>query len=71
MSSDKKVVFGAGNWATTAEKMYFPTEPGVAVPSWRVLIWEPRDAYYIIVDAASGEMLWRKNITVPAALFTG
>jgi hypothetical protein len=43
--------------------MYFPTEPGVAVPSWRVLIWEPRDAYYVIVDATTGAMLWRKNIT--------
>src|SRR5262249_34782107 len=47
----------------TAEKMYFPTEPGVAVPAWRVLIWEPADAYYVIVDAASGTVLWRKNIT--------
>ncbi|HUR99819.1 MAG TPA: hypothetical protein VMZ26_17270 [Pyrinomonadaceae bacterium] len=62
-SSNLKVVFGQGDWATTAEKMYFPTEPGVAVPSWRVLIWEPVDAYYVIVDAATGTMLWRKNIT--------
>src|SRR5262249_25022910 len=46
----------------TAEKMYFPTEPGVAVPAWRVLIWEPIHAYYVIVDASSGTMLWRKNI---------
>ncbi len=36
-STDLKAVFGNGDWATTAEKMYFPTEPGVAVPSWRVL----------------------------------
>ena len=43
--------------------MYFPTEPGVAIPAWRVLIWEPVDAYYVIVDAESGRMLWRKNIT--------
>jgi len=43
-SSDLKVVFGKGDSATTAEKMYFPTEPGVAVPAWRVLIWQPVNA---------------------------
>jgi subtilisin-like proprotein convertase family protein len=61
-SSDLKVVFGQGDWATTAEKMYFPTEPGVAVPAWRVLIWQPVDAHYVIVDAETGRMLWRKNL---------
>ncbi len=61
-SSDIKAVFGTGDWATTAEKMYFPTEPGVAVAAWRVLIWEPVNAYYVIVDASTGTMLWRKNI---------
>nr|MBP9109766.1 M36 family metallopeptidase [Pyrinomonadaceae bacterium] len=62
-SSADRVVFGDGDWATTAEKMYFPLEPGVAVPSWRVLIWQPVNAYYVIVDAESGTVLWRKNIT--------
>lgn len=62
-SNDQKVVFGKGDWATTAEKMYFPIEPGVAVPAWRVLIWEPINAYYLIVDAETGTLLWRKNIT--------
>ncbi len=61
-STDLKAVFGNGDWATTAEKMYFPTEPGVAVPSWRVLIWQPVNAFYVIVDT-EGRMLWRKNIT--------
>ena len=61
--SENKEVFGIGDSATTAEKMYFPTEPGVAVPAWLVLIWEPVNAYYVVVDAASGELLWRKNIT--------
>ncbi|HEY8559187.1 MAG TPA: M36 family metallopeptidase [Pyrinomonadaceae bacterium] len=63
VSTDLKAVFGQGDSATTAEKMYFPTEPGVAVPAWRVLIWQPVNAYYVIVDAASGTMLWRKNLT--------
>ena len=43
--------------------MYFPTEPGVAIPAWRVLIWQPVNAYYVIVDAHTGTMLWRKNLT--------
>src|SRR5204863_2904966 len=63
-SSNIKVRFGAGgDWDITAEKMYFPTEPGVAVPAWRVLIWKPVNAYYVIVDAETHAMLWRKNIT--------
>ncbi|MBK8303938.1 MAG: hypothetical protein IPK98_11260 [Chloracidobacterium sp.] len=62
VSTDIKAVFGTGDFATTAEKMYFPTEPGVAVPAWRVLIWQPVNAYYVIVDANTGTMLWRKNI---------
>lgn len=35
---------------------------GVAVPAWRVLIWESVNAYYVVVDAETGTMLWRKNI---------
>ncbi len=62
-STDLKQVFGEGEWATTAEKMYFPIERGVARPSWRVLVWEAMNAYYVIVDAETGAMLWRKNIT--------
>ncbi|PYT00860.1 MAG: hypothetical protein DMF63_06045 [Acidobacteria bacterium] len=62
-STDLKVVFGQGDWATTAEKMYFPTEPGVAVPAYRVLIWQPVNAFYVIVDAHDGTVLWRKNIS--------
>ena len=62
-SKADKAVFGRGEWPTTAEKFYFPIEDGVAVPAWRVLIWEPVNAYYVIVDAEGGRMLWRKNIT--------
>ncbi|HEX9961606.1 MAG TPA: hypothetical protein VGB00_11770, partial [Pyrinomonadaceae bacterium] len=62
-SNNLKATFGTGDSATTAEKMYFPTEPGVAVPAWRVLIWLPVNAFYVIVDAETGAMLWRKNIT--------
>ncbi len=62
-STDLKAVFGSGDWATTAEKMYFPTEPGIVVPAYRVLIWEPVNAFYVVVDANTGIALWRKNIT--------
>jgi hypothetical protein len=62
-STGLRTVFGTGMSATTAEKMYFPTEPGVARAAWRVLIWQPANAYYVIVDAQTGTMLWRKNIT--------
>ncbi len=55
--------FGTGNEPNTAEKMYFPTEPGVVRTAWRVLIWQPNNAYYVVVDAETGAMLWRKNIT--------
>lgn len=61
-SNNLKTVFGGGDWATTAEKMYFPTEPGVAIAAWRVMIWQPVNAYYVIVDAHTGTMLWRKNL---------
>lgn len=62
-SDDSKFVFGTTDSATVAEKIYFPTEPGVVIPAWRVLIWQPVNAYYIIVDADTGALLWRKNIT--------
>ena len=62
-SDDLKVTYGTNDSATTAEKIYFPTEPGVARAAWRVLIWQPVNAFYVIVDAENGTMLWRKNIT--------
>ena len=62
-STEMKAVFGQGDSATTAEKMYFPLEIGVVRPAWRVLVWETGDAYYVIVDAETGAMLLRENIT--------
>lgn len=62
-STGIKAVFGEGDFPTTAEKMYFPLEPGVALPAWRVLIRQQVASYYVIVDAATGELLWRKNLT--------
>ena len=62
-STDLKAVFGAGELTTSAEKIYFPIDVGAARAAWRVLIWEDVAAYYVIVDAETGVMLWRKNIT--------
>lgn len=62
-SDDQRVVFGHGDWATIADKMYFPTEPGVAVPAWRIVIWQKVNSYNVIVDARTGTMLWRKNMS--------
>lgn len=62
-TTDLKAKFGDGDWATTAEKIYFPTEPGVARAAWRVTVWDSVDVYMVIVDAETGTMLWRKNAT--------
>ena len=58
-----KTLFGSGDWSPRAEKIYFPTEPGIAIPAWRVFITQPQRAYAVIVDAANGDLLWRKNLT--------
>jgi len=48
---------------TTSEKVYFPVEAGIARAAWRVLFWTKTEAFYIVVDAADGTLLWRKNLT--------
>jgi len=64
-SNDKKIRFERGQFAdeTTAEKIYFPTEIGVARLAWRILLWQKSDAFDVIIDARDGTLLWRKNIT--------
>ncbi|HMT07038.1 MAG TPA: M36 family metallopeptidase, partial [Pyrinomonadaceae bacterium] len=59
---NSKIVFGEGKYVSTAEKLYFPIEAGVAVPAWKVLFWLQNDAYYVIVDSRDGTLLWRKNL---------
>ena len=46
-----------------AEKFFFPVGNGVVRPSWRILLWTDGPAYYVVVDASDGSMLWRKNLT--------
>ncbi|MDT7603397.1 MAG: extracellular elastinolytic metalloproteinase, partial [Acidobacteriota bacterium] len=48
---------------TKAELVYFPLAPGQLVLAYSMVLWEPVNAYYIIVDANTGELLWRKNIS--------
>jgi hypothetical protein len=46
-----------------SEKFYFPIGGGRVRAAWRVLLWTGGPAYYVVVDAADGTLLWRKNIT--------
>ena len=48
---------------TRAELVWFPVEPGVAVLAWSLTLWRPVSSYIVLVDAADGTLLWRKNIT--------
>lgn len=43
--------------------VWFSPEPGAAVLAYTVELWEKTYAYYLVVDAADGTILWRKNIT--------
>ncbi len=62
-STDTKIVFGTGDFVPTAEKTYFPTEPGVAVAAWRVVVPLRSQSFYVVVDAVNGTLLWRKDLT--------
>lgn len=62
-SEGNRVQLGEGDFAPVADKIYFPTEAGVAVPAWRVLVTLAANSYYVITDAQTGTLLWRKNLT--------
>jgi Fungalysin metallopeptidase (M36) len=47
----------------SSELVYFPIAPGVATLAHSMLLWGPNIAYWVIVDADNGQLLWRKNIT--------
>ena len=61
----KTHVFPAGAFEgeTKVDLVYFALEPGVATLAYAMVLWEAVDAYYVLVDAMNGELLWRKNIT--------
>ncbi len=45
------------------ELQYFPLDAGLATLAWSMVLWQETPAYYTLVDAEQGELLWRKNIT--------
>jgi hypothetical protein len=48
---------------TKTTLMYFPVVPGHAVLAYAMTLWQPVHSYYVFVDANTGQLLWRKNIT--------
>jgi subtilisin-like proprotein convertase family protein len=47
----------------SARQVLFPIGPGQLVPAWAVVAFTTGDAdWYAIVDAETGDLLWRKNI---------
>jgi hypothetical protein len=61
-SNELRTIFGPEDSGITVDKTYFPTEPGVVIPAWQMVIWQPQSAFYVVIDAQSGNLLWRKNI---------
>jgi subtilisin-like proprotein convertase family protein len=45
------------------ELIYFPLGPGGATLAWSMILWQGNPAYYTLIDAETGVVLWRKNIT--------
>ncbi len=42
---------------------YFPLKPGDAPLAWSMVLWRDVPAYYVFIDASTGRLLYRKNIT--------
>jgi subtilisin-like proprotein convertase family protein len=45
------------------ELMYFPLDAGIATLAWSMVLWQQDSAYYTLVDAETGDQLFRKNIS--------
>src|SRR5262245_753101 len=45
------------------ELMYFKLDAALATLAWSTVLWEDIPAYYMLVDAETGDLLWRKDIT--------
>lgn len=47
----------------TARQIFFPLAPGVLVPAWSINVFTTGDQdWYAVVDAQTGDVLWRKNV---------
>ncbi len=60
-----RVTLGTGPFAerTEMELVYFPLGPGALELAWSMTLWGNPDAYYTLVSATDGTVLFRKNIT--------
>ncbi|HEU5182291.1 MAG TPA: M36 family metallopeptidase [Candidatus Polarisedimenticolia bacterium] len=48
--------------------VYFPLGPGILAPAWSLIVrTKSQSDWYLIVDAADGTLLYRKNLTVAAS----
>lgn len=50
-----------------AELVVFPLGEGAATLAWSMVLWGPEQAYYVVVGAQDGTLLFRKSITDHAA----
>ena len=67
----RKVTFARGSMANDAVawQVYFQLAPGVVRLAWATEIWGDPDAFFTVVDAEKGVLLFRKNMTdVPVAV---
>jgi len=60
-----KVTFDRATMDSDAKAwpVYFPLAPGAVRLSWATEIWGDPDAYYSVIDAETGTLLFRKNMT--------
>jgi subtilisin-like proprotein convertase family protein len=47
----------------SAQLMYFPLDAGVVTLAWSMVLWQQNPVYYTLVDAETGDQLFRKNLT--------
>ena len=61
----RKVTFARGSMADDAKawQVYFQLAPGVVRLAWATEIWGDPDAFFTVVDAEKGVLLFRKNMT--------
>ncbi len=64
-SSATEVVFESGPFTeeTKARLQYFPLRAGAVSLAWSMVLWGEESSYYTFIDAFSGKLLFRKNIT--------
>ncbi|HEX8180295.1 MAG TPA: M36 family metallopeptidase [Pyrinomonadaceae bacterium] len=64
-ANDRVQVVSRGALAqnTKTELVYFPLAPGSAVLAYSMVLWQPDIAYYVLINAQTGDLLWRKNIS--------